>query len=64
MTKNVTTHEAADFFGLKPTLLRDWHCARRGPPYVKHGKAKKSPVTYHLRDLEQWQDAKTHRGAS
>jgi hypothetical protein len=64
MTKNLTTQEAADFLGLKPTLLRDWRCARRGPPYVKHGKAKKSPVTYRLRDLERWQDANTYGGAS
>ncbi|MBW1954033.1 MAG: helix-turn-helix domain-containing protein [Deltaproteobacteria bacterium] len=42
--------EAAKFLGLKPQTLRNLRCYRKGPPYLKLGRA----VRYLRADLEAY----------
>lgn len=41
---------AAEILGLAVQTLRNWRCCRRGPRYVKLGRA----VRYHLEDLDEF----------
>jgi len=45
--KLMTTHEAADFFGMAPSTLEKWRVQAIGPTYVLIGRS----VRYRLRDL-------------
>ncbi len=47
--------EAADYLGLSSRTLEDWRWRRKGPKYVKLGRA----IAYRLVDLEAWLDKQT-----
>lgn len=44
----LTTEQAAQLLGLKPSTLEIWRCRGDGPAYLKIGRA----VRYHREDLE------------
>jgi hypothetical protein len=44
----LNTHEAAQYLGLSPGTLRNWHLTRTGPPYYKIGRR----CIYDRADLE------------
>lgn len=48
----MTEVEAADFLKLSERTLQDWRSKKRGPPFVKAGRA----VRYRRRDLIAWSD--------
>ena len=49
----LTEHEVAERLGLSVATLRAWRLKRRGPRYVRFGRA----VRYLARDIERFVDA-------
>ena len=50
MTKAMTECEAADLLGMKVATLRAWRSNKKGPPFLKFGRA----VRYSEADLERF----------
>lgn len=50
MTETLNDVQAAQLLGLSPQTLRNWRTQRKGPPYVKLGRA----IRYHLEDLRDY----------
>lgn len=48
----VTDIEAARILGLAPQTLRNMRCQRRGPNYIKLGRA----IRYRIEDLEEFKN--------
>jgi predicted DNA-binding transcriptional regulator AlpA len=48
----MTEVEAADFLKMSERTLQDWRSQKRGPPFVKAGRA----VRYRRRDLIAWSE--------
>jgi hypothetical protein len=46
--------EAAEYLGLSGHMLRKWRAKGYGPPFLKVGTAKASPVAYKQADLDAW----------
>lgn len=51
--------DAADLLGLSTRTLQCWRLQETGPAYVRAGRA----IRYRRRDLLEWIDANTIRGA-
>jgi predicted DNA-binding transcriptional regulator AlpA len=49
--KLLTTQQAADMLGVKPGTLRDWRCAKTGPPFTR---LTARSVKYAQEDLERY----------
>jgi predicted DNA-binding transcriptional regulator AlpA len=49
--KLITTKEAADMMGVKPSTLRGWRCANTGPRFTR---LTKRSVMYAQADLERY----------
>lgn len=49
--KLITTQEAADMMGRKPSTLRAWRCAKIGPPFTR---LTKQSVLYDERDIQKY----------
>lgn len=45
-----TETEVAEHLRKNPKTLRNWRCARTGPPYLKVG----GTVLYRWKDVERW----------
>jgi len=50
MNQLVNDIQASKSLGLKPQTLRNWRFQRKGPPYLKLGRA----VRYDLQDLKRF----------
>jgi len=48
----VTDIQAARYLGLAPQTLRNMRCQRRGPNYLKFGRA----IRYRIEDLEDFKN--------
>lgn len=42
--------QAAEYLGVSKNTLRHWRCEKRGPAYVKNGRAAR----YSRKDLDAW----------
>jgi hypothetical protein len=49
--KLITTQQAAEMMGRKPSTLRAWRCAKIGPPFTR---LTKQSVLYAQVDLERY----------
>jgi hypothetical protein len=47
----LTTQQAADMMGVKPSSLRAWRCANIGPPFTR---LTKQSVKYAQVDIERY----------
>jgi predicted DNA-binding transcriptional regulator AlpA len=52
MNKVVNDQESAEMLGVAPQTLRNWRSLRKGPPYLKVGRA----VRYRQEDLIAYLD--------
>jgi len=52
MERALNEREAAKILGVAIQTLRNWRCRRKGPPYIKMGRA----VRYQLIDLLEYMD--------
>ncbi len=53
MQRLLTTKQAAELLGLKPSTLRAWRCSRIGPPYIQLGPRN---IKYPEGELEKYVD--------
>ena len=51
--------EVEAIYGIKRRLLQQWRHRRVGPPFIKLGSSKASPVRYKKRDLEKYLEDNT-----
>lgn len=58
--KLLTTEELAERWSMDPGSLENWRNAKKGPVFIKLGKAGSSLVRYRLSDVEAW-EAKMQR---
>ena len=56
----LTTHQAAEYIGLKRRTLEKMRVSGGGPPYRKHGRY----VRYHIDELKDWSASRTKRSTS
>ena len=42
-------------FAVEEETLQDWRMKGEGPPYIKLGFAKNSPIRYPIADVEAWE---------
>ena len=50
----LTPEEVADLLKIHPGTLENWRCRGDGPPFVKLGDKRRSPVRYPRDSLEAW----------
>jgi len=57
----LTTEELAERWGqnVSAGTIENWRAARKGPPYVKLGRGKNSPVLYRLSDVIDYEQKQT-----
>ncbi len=51
----LTPRQLADRFAVEEATLEDWRMKGEGPPYIKLGFAKNSPIRYKIEDVEAWE---------
>jgi hypothetical protein len=51
----LTPPQLADRFAVEETTLEDWRKKGEGPPYIKLGFARNSPIRYRIDDVEAWE---------
>jgi hypothetical protein len=58
----LTTTELAARWGLSVGTLKNWRSLKRGPKYLKHGKANngKAIVRYCIEDIKKYEEHNTH----
>lgn len=56
----LTTHQAAEYIGLKRRTLEKMRVTGDGPPYRKHGRY----VRYRIDELEAWSKSRARRSTS
>jgi predicted RNase H-like HicB family nuclease/predicted DNA-binding transcriptional regulator AlpA len=49
--KLISTEQAAEMLGAKPSTLRNWRCAKTGPPFIQ---ITKRSVKYSQEDIEKY----------
>jgi predicted DNA-binding transcriptional regulator AlpA len=49
--KLISTEQAADMLGAKSSTLRNWRCAKTGPPFIR---ITKRLVKYDQKDVEKY----------
>lgn len=49
--KLISTEQAAEMLGAKPSTLRNWRCAKTGPPFIQ---ITKRSVKYIQEDIEKY----------
>jgi predicted DNA-binding transcriptional regulator AlpA len=47
----LTTQQVADMLGVKPSTLRNWRCAKTGPPFIR---ITKRSVKYAQADIDRY----------
>ena len=53
--KTLNEYEASKYLGLSVITLRNWRCYRKGPKYMKLGRA----VRYRIEDLDEYMNQQT-----
>lgn len=56
----ITTKELANRWSITPQALVEWRRKKEGPPYLKIGIKKKSPVLYRMTDVLKYEERMTH----
>jgi hypothetical protein len=55
MTQDLLTpQQVADLLQIKTDTLEAWRGKRTGPPWIKLGEGKRSPVRYRRADVESY----------
>lgn len=49
--KLITTQQAANIMGVEPSTLRNWRCAKTGPPFIR---ITKRSVKYDENDIQKY----------
>ena len=57
MSTHLNTQQAAEWLGVKPTLLRDWRAQQKGPSYIE---VSRKCIRYALEDLIEWRNQRRH----
>jgi hypothetical protein len=52
------TATAAQYLHLSPRTLEAYRMSGEGPPYIRVGRGRRSPVLYDVADLNAWLDAR------
>jgi hypothetical protein len=60
----LTVQQLSDRLQVPVKTLRDWRYHGYGPPGVKFGTARCSPIRYRLSDVEKWERSAELAGAS
>jgi hypothetical protein len=47
--------EVAKRLKIQETTLRVWRTQKKGPPYLKLGEGKSSPIRYAEKDIQMWE---------
>lgn len=50
-----TTIGLAKRWHIHPGTLEAWRSAKKGPPYIKMGKGKRSKILYRISDITKWE---------
>jgi excisionase family DNA binding protein len=53
-TELLTPEEVADLLKVHLGTLENWRVRGEGPPFVKLGNKRRSPVRYRRKDIEDW----------
>jgi predicted site-specific integrase-resolvase len=53
-TELLTPEQVAEMLQVHPGTLENWRVKGEGPPFVKLGGKRRSPVRYRRRDVEDW----------
>ena len=54
LTELLDNEQTAAMLGIKPNTLEIWRFKGKGPPFVKLGAAKQSPVRYERSEVARW----------
>jgi hypothetical protein len=54
LTELLDNEQTAAMLGIKPNTLEIWRLKGKGPPFVKLGPAKQSPVRYERSEVVRW----------
>lgn len=60
----VDRQTAAGLLGVSKSALEAWATRGGGPPFVKMGEARRSPVAYQVRDLLAWVEERRQRSTT
>jgi predicted DNA-binding transcriptional regulator AlpA len=50
----LTPEQVAEMLQVHPGTLENWRVRGEGPPFVKLGNKRRSPVRYRRQDVEDW----------
>jgi excisionase family DNA binding protein len=53
-TELMTPEEVADLLKVSPGTLENWRYRGEGPPFVKLGNKRRSPVRYPRKGVDDW----------
>ena len=53
-TELLTPEQVADLLKVSTGTLENWRVKGDGPPFVKLGHKRRSPVRYRRKDVEDW----------
>ena len=53
-TELLTPEQVAEMLQVHPGTLENWRVRGEGPPFVKLGNKRRSPVRYRRKDVEDW----------
>ena len=53
-TELMTPEEVADLLKVSPGTLENWRYRGEGPPFVKLGHKRRSPVRYPRKGVDDW----------
>jgi excisionase family DNA binding protein len=53
-TELLTPEEVAELLKVHPGTLENWRVRGEGPPFVKLGNKRRSPVRYRRKDVDDW----------
>jgi len=54
LTELLDNEQTAAMLGIKPNTLEIWRLKGKGPPFVKLGATKQSPVRYERAEVARW----------
>lgn len=53
-TELITPEQVAELLKVHPGTLENWRVRGEGPPFVKLGNSRRSPVRYPRKAVEDW----------
>ncbi len=60
MPQLLTEQQVEEITGIKKSTLQNWRVAGKGPPYVKFGTSRGSPVRYDAAEITRFIDQHRH----